>query len=984
MKKIFTLVFCTGFSFAAIAQNPTSGIPGQEPTKGHAKIFGTIIDAESNQPVEFANVALVDPQTSKPVDGSVADDKGKFNIVKVAEGTYNVSISFIGYETQEIKNITVDRKGDVNLGVIKLSTSTKILKEVVVEGQKDLVEERVDRTIYNAENDATARGGDATDVLKRVPMLSVDLDGNVSLRGSTNVTVLINNKPSTIMASSIADALKQIPADQIKNVEVITSPSAKYDAEGSGGIININTKKNTLQGATLSVDAGAGYRGSNLGLNGSYRTKKMGFSLGGFGRANYNVTGSYENSQLTRDTTMSGGVVTNHEYLNLQRADNLNKGLFGNYTLGWDYDIDKKNSLAASVRFGARNNKTYQDNLLTEAYTDDVFRSSSLRNVVSNDLSNTVDINLTYTHLYEKPQKEFSLMALYSKNNRNNDFENRTIEENGVELYKGFKNLNDSYNQEITIQADYQTPIGTNQMFEIGGKDIMRKAFSDFTYLEDADGSGIYVPSNNTTLTNNLNYDQNIVGGYLSYTLSLPKGYSLKAGARYEYTTIDAYSKTEENIEIPSYGVLVPSANLSKKLKNGTVKVAYNRRIQRPSIQFLNPNVQASNQIDISSGNPELDPEYTNNYELSYSTYIKGSSLNFTSFVRNTTGSIQRVRQTTDIEGQILTTFENIGTENAYGMSVFANVNVGKLSLNGGGDVYYAMLDNNIDAQNEGWVASGRVFGSYNLEKGWGIQFFSFMRGRDIQLQGTRGGFGMYSVGLRKDLKEKKGSIGFAAENFFTPHFKIRGEQHAPNLDQKSLTIRDQLSFRVTFSYRIGKMSVDGRPKRRRSIDNDDLKDGGGGDGGGMEGSIGSQGGQQRGGGGFTPQNNGAARTNGAAAAGAATVKIAGSDPTAVVKADGTWTYTVESPQGGEGVLTITKDGDNYSGSITNKRFNSTTTLKSVTVKGNELSFEYDVTRQDGNTMSVTVKSVITGDTLDGQMSVGQFGTFPIKGSRAQ
>ncbi|HEY5916999.1 MAG TPA: TonB-dependent receptor [Chryseolinea sp.] len=983
MKKTFTLIFCIGFSLVAVAQNPSGGAPTQASTpKGNARVFGAIIDAESNQPVEFANVALIDPKTSKPVDGSVADDKGKFNINKVAEGTYDVSISFIGYETQEIKNITVDKKGDVNLGIVKLSTGSKILKEVVVEGQKDLIEERVDRTIYNAENDATARGGDATDVLKRVPMLSVDLDGNVSLRGSTNVTVLINNKPSTIMASSIADALKQIPADQIKNVEVITSPSAKYDAEGSGGIININTKKNTLQGATLSIDAGAGYRGSNLGLNGNYRTKKMGFSLGGFGRSNYNVTGRFENSQLTRDTTMSGGVVTNHEYLNLQSADNLNKGIFGNYTLGWDYDIDKKNSLAASVRFGARNNKTYQDNLLTEAYQDDVFRSSSLRNVVSNDLSNTVDINLTYTHLYEKPQKEFSLMALYSKNNRNNDFENRTIEENGAELYKGFKNLNDSYNQEVTIQADYQTPIGTNQMIEIGGKDIMRKAFSDFTYLEDTDGSGIYFPSANTTLTNNLNYNQNIVAGYLAYTLTLPKGYSLKAGARYEYTTIDAYSKTEENIEIPSYGVLVPSANLSKKLKSGTVKIAYNRRIQRPSIQFLNPNVQASNQIDISSGNPELDPEYTNNYELSYSTYIKGSSLNFTSFVRNTTGSIQRVRQTTDIEGQILTTFENIGTENAYGLTAFANVNVGKLSLNGGGDVYYAMLDNHIDAQNEGWVVSGRVFGSYNLEKGWGLQFFSFMRGRDVQLQGTRGGFGMYSLGLKKDLKDKKGSLGFAAENFFTPHFKIRSEQHSVNLNQKSLTIRDQLSFRVTFSYRIGKMNVDGRPKRRRSIDNDDLKDGGDG-GGGMEGGGGGQpgGGQQRGGAGFTPQSNGAAAKT---AAGAATVKMATADPSAVVKADGSWTYTVESPQGGEGTISINKDGDNYSGSITNKKFNSTTTLKSVTVKGNELSFEYDVTRQDGNTMSVKVRSIVTGDALAGEMSVGQFGTFPIKATRAQ
>ncbi len=964
MKKLFTLLLSAGLFIGAFAQEPAA-------QKGNARIAGSVVDADNNLPVEFANVALVDPATGKPVDGSVCDDKGHFIINKVAEGKYTVSISFIGYETQTIENIVIEKRGDVNLGIVKLATSSKILNEVVVEGQKQLIEERVDRTIYNAENDVTTRGGDATDVLKRVPMLSVDLDGNVTLRGSQNITVLINNKPSTIMASSIADALKQIPADQIKTVEVITSPSAKYDAEGSGGIINIVTKKNTLQGATLNVDAGVGLRGSNLGLNGNLRTEKMGFSLGGFGRSMYNVTGSYENSQLT-----------NNEYLNLQRADNRSNGLFGNYTLGWDYDIDKKNSLAASVRFGARNNKTYQDDLFTEAYQNSNFVSSSLRDVVTNDLSNTVDVNLTYTHLYEKPQKEFSILALYSKNNRNNDFDNRTKQENGTDAFSGFKNLNDSYNQEITIQADFQTPIGTNQMFELGGKDIMRKAFSDFTYLEDTDGSGSYLPSASPQLTNNLNYDQNIVAGYLAYTLSLPKGYSIKAGTRYEYTTIQAFTKTEENIEIPSYGVLVPSVNLSKKLKAGTVKIAYNRRIQRPSIQFLNPNIQSSNQIDISSGNPELDPEYTNNYELSYSTYIKGSSLNFTSFVRNTTGSIQRIRTTTDIDGQVLTTFQNIGTEDAYGLSVFANVNIGKLSLNGGSDVYYAVLDNNIDAQNEGFVVSGRFFGSYNLNNGWGLQFFSFMRGRDVQLQGTRGGFGMYSLGVKKDLKNKKGSIGIGAENFFTPSFKIRSEQSTPTIEQKSLTIRNNMSFRVNFSYRIGKMSVDGRPKRRRSINNDDLKeggDGGGGmDGGGNTGGTGTGGGQQRGNGAVSTPTTPAAKKT------ADAVKNPAADPTAVVKAEGTWTYTIESPQGGEGVLTIRKEGESYSGTITNKRFNTDIPLSDVKVNGNELSFQYDITRPDGNKMNMQVRSVITGDALSGDITVGQFGNFPIKATRAQ
>lgn len=714
------------------------------------------------------------------------------------------------------------------------------------------------------------------------------------------------------------------------------------------------------------MDAGVGLRGSNLGLNGNYRVKKMGFSLGGWGRTMYNTTGSFENSQLTRN------LQNNTEVLNLQRADTRNQGLFGNYNLGWDYDIDKKNSLAASVRFGARNSKNFQDNLLTETYSSDY--TSTLRDVITNDQSNTIDLNLTYTRLYDKPQRELSFLALYSKNLRNNDFENRTKEENESAVFEGFKNINDSYNQEITLQADYQTPIGTTQIVEFGGKNIMRKAFSDFTRLDDY-GDGIYVPSPDAQFSNNLNYNQNVMAGYLAYTLNLQKGYSLKAGSRYEYTTIDAFSQTEENIEIPSYGVFVPSVNISKKLESGsTLKAAYNRRIQRPSIQFLNPNIQNPNQINLSQGNPELRPEYTNNYELSFNTFIKGTSLNFTSFIRNTTGSIQRVRQPTDVAGQILTTFENIGTEDAYGLSVFANVNIGKLSLNGGSDAYYAVLDNNVDAKNEGWVVSGRIFGSYNLNKGWGVQFFGFMRGRQVQLQGNQGGFGFYNLGVKKDLANKRGSVGLALENFVTNNFKVRSDLYSETIDQKSLTILHNMSFRVNFSYRIGKMSMDApRPRRTKAINNDDLKDGGG-DGGGMEGGGQPQ---QRGGGGFTPQGGGQRP------AAAPAVKTPPVDSAAVVVAEGNWEYTVQSPQGGGGTLTITKDGDAYAGSITNKRFNSDTKLSSIKMNGNEITIDYEANGPNG-AMPIQIKGIITGDTLTGNMSVGQFGTFPINATRGK
>ena len=953
---------------------------GQENTpKGNSKISGSIIDAATNKPIEYATIALNDPATDKPVDGTVCDDNGKFTLNKVAEGKYNVVVSFIGFETQTFP-VNVDGKKNIDLGSVKLKEEEMILKEVTVEAQKVLIEEKVDRTIYNAENDATTAGGDATDVLKRVPMLSVDMDGNVSMRGSSNVRVLINGKPSTIAASSVADALKMIPADQIKTVEVITSPSAKYDAEGSGGIINIVTKKNTLQGATLGIDTGIGLRGSNLGLNGNYRTKKMGFSLGGWGRASYNVHGNYENDQLTKDPVSQAPLTRT-----IQSADTRNQFLFGRYNLGWDYDINKYNFINGSVSYGLRSGTNYQDDQLSQKFdANDALLSSTLRDSKTNDQSGTVDVNLSYTRTYDKAQKELSFSGQYSRNNRVNDFINTNFGEDDI-IDTRLKNTNDSYDQEITFQFDYQTPINDNQLVEFGGKEIMRKVSSDYSYYTAEGSDGPFVPSDNAQTSNIFNYDQNVMAGYLSYTYSTKKSYSFKVGTRYEYTNVEANFENPEGGEtdIPSYGVFVPSINVSKKLKNGNmVKLAYNKRIQRPSIRYLNPNIQASNPNDISYGNPNLDPEYTDNFELSYSTLIKGTSLNFSTFVRNTYDAIQSVK-TPLPGGAIETTYDNIGQESAYGGSVFANVNIGsKLSLNGGFDLYYAVLDNNVpselyNAHNEGWVISGRLFGNYSLSKGWGLQFFGFARGRDVQLQGTRGNFRMYSLAVRKEFNEKRGSIGFGAENFLSPSIKMKNEFYSSSLEQKSVNEMFNLSFRVNFSYRIGKMSFDNQPRRRKSVSNDDLKQGG--DGNGMEG--GAQGGQ----GGSSGQFGGGQGRRGAAAGVAATTpaKLPVADPAAEVNAVGTWTYTIESPQGGEGTLTINKEGDKYTGKIFNKRFDRESELSSVTLAGNELNFSYEAA-MGGNQMTISVKAIITGDDMTGNMTVGQFGTFPLKAKRAQ
>ncbi len=387
--------------------------------------------------------------------------------------------------------------------------------------------------------------------------------------------------------------------------------------------------------------------------------------------------------------------------------------------------------------------------------------------------------------------------------------------------------------------VDYVNPLNEkgSQIIEYGAKNILRKASSDFSYFLGQGATGPFVALPDPTLSNEFSYDQNVTAAYFSYTFQLLKNYTLKPGLRYEYTTINADFKTDFKAEIPSYGTLVPSINASRKLKNGNMlKLAYNRRIQRPSLRFLNPNIEASNPQQQSQGNPELDPELTDNYELGYSTFIKGTTLNFTGFYRNTTGSIQSIRNVRE-DGIIFTTFENIGREQAVGTNLFFNVNLNnKLSLNGGMDLYYSMLDNGLTdpkfaAQNEGFVVSGRMFGNYTLPKDWQAQLFTFARGNQVQLQGTSGGFAAYGLNFNKQFKEKRGSFGFGAENFLMKEFVIRNEIVTPSIVQNSTNRIQNLNFKLNFNYRIGKMSLDQRPKKRKSITNDDLKDGGEGQG---------------------------------------------------------------------------------------------------------------------------------------------------------
>ncbi|MEO5581961.1 MAG: TonB-dependent receptor, partial [Saprospiraceae bacterium] len=392
-------------------------ITGQNPiaVKGTSVLQGIIADTLSKKPLEYATISLINAKTDQVVDGGLTDEKGEFSITGLGAGSYILQLDYIGYKSKKTVPVTINNDAKLKLGRFFLVPESLKLAEVTITSQQEMIEEKVDRLVYNAEKDISSKGGDASDVMRKVPLLTVDLDGNVSLRGSSNVRVLINNKPSSIMAASVADALKQIPADMIKSIEVITSPSARYESEGSVGIINIITKKNTLQGMTLGVDLSAGNRGAMLGLNGNYRNGNMGFSLRGHGRAEYNIKGEFSNTQSTQSSI---GLQSS-----TQSAQTLTQRQMGNYNLGWDWDISKKANLSAGLRFGTRNGLSEQNNLKTETYLPGAtIPLISGRNVDSKDINLSYDFNTAYTYTF-KPQQELSLLGLLSRNNRTNNFE---------------------------------------------------------------------------------------------------------------------------------------------------------------------------------------------------------------------------------------------------------------------------------------------------------------------------------------------------------------------------------------------------------------------------------------------------------------------------------------------------------------------------------------------------------------------------------
>ncbi|GAA4303841.1 TonB-dependent receptor domain-containing protein [Nibribacter koreensis] len=817
----------------------TSAAGGSSVQRAGGKVSGIVTDSTTNKAVEFATISLVSAATGKPVDGTVTDDRGRFTLNRVAFGTYTVQVSFIGYNTYTRSAFTVSEKdAEIELGNIVLKPVQNKLREVTVVGEKPLVEDKVDRMVYNAEQDITNIGGTASDVLKKVPSLTVDLDGNVQLRGSSNVRVLINNKPSSIMANSVADALRQIPSDMIKTVEVITSPSAKYDAEGSAGIINIITKKNTLYGVSGSVNTSAGNRNANGNGNLNIRRGKVGFT------ANLGTHQQYNNKNENVLERSLFSLPKGHPEHNpdsyystlLQQGTTKRQGggVFGQ--LGFDADLDSSNSITAGVNFyrGRFNSSGFQSSFTDfrdNSKTADRYVETTSEN---KNRHNSLDLNLGYTHIF-KPQQELAVLGQWTNGgmNMSSNLDN-AIDQNDF-LDNLVRNTNEGFNREMTYQVDYTHPFQNKTLLEVGTKAILRHAESDAIYRD------IDVDTDQTTERgNSFAYDQDVYATYASYGFKALKNYNVKSGVRFEYTDLQAqYIAPVMPSFKDNYSNLIPNVMVSRTFKSQTVRAGYTQRIQRPQIWYLNPYVNTSDKINYSFGNPELSPELTHSYELGYSNYFKTSSVNVSLYWRQTNNAIENVRRTVSAsevnpaveylasEDNSYTTFYNIGRNATYGLSFSGNTKPIP-AWNIGGSVNLNYIDLKSEIQNNAALQySFNVNTGYDFGKGLALQAFGSYSSPRPSIQGKFSGFYYSSVSVKKDLWDKKGSISVGVDNPFSKSIKFTSDLSNDNFLQNTVNQNFNRNVRVSFSYRFGKMDMNSQPRRKKSIKNDDAKGGG-------------------------------------------------------------------------------------------------------------------------------------------------------------
>jgi len=597
-------------------------------------IYGTILDSESNSPLEYATISVYSPNDSIVKFGGISNANGKFNL-EVSKGKYNIKIEYISFKEKLIKNINVFKS--IDLGAIELVIDQNVLDEVELIGEKTQVEIKLDKTVYNIGKDLTLRGSSVSDVLDNLPSVAVDIDGNVSLRGNQNVRILINGKPSGLVGISSNDALKQFPSESVEKVEIITSPSARYNAEGTAGIINIVLRKNKLAGLNGSISTNGGDP-KTFGVSGNinFRTEKINF----FTNTGYSLS-SYENASLSETEYFNSSSINN--FLNENGSRNTERDSYYQST-GIEYFLNDKTSLVASYLTRKSDSDDITINNINQNFQGDKKSSKRIEN--ENETDDTKEFSLNLTHEFVN---KGNLTIDYQKEKSNeieSSFISNTQSNPKFIEYLGEKVITDENQNSELYKIDYVLPIGEDGQFELGYRKSNKFQNTDYL-VQDEVLNGNYLI--NTDLTNKLFYNEKVNAFYTQYGNKKNK-ISYLFGIRVEESQTIVKQLESNSNSIKKYNDIFPTINLAYELKeNETITLGYNRRISRPRSYYINPFPSRSSETSFFQGNPYLNPTYSNGIDLGYlkrlekttlngSIYYKKSDAIFT-FINEATGS---------------------------------------------------------------------------------------------------------------------------------------------------------------------------------------------------------------------------------------------------------------------------------------------------------------------------------------------------------
>jgi ferric enterobactin receptor len=788
-------------------------------------ISGKVIDAVTKQPVDYATVSVFKDGNTSPINGVVTDINGSFAITNLNPGEYSIAVDFIGYQKKTMDHLTISTATlNITLGTILIAPIQNQLKTVEIVGKAPVVENKIDKMVYNVANDLTSQGGSAADVLQKVPQITVDIDGNVQLQGNANIRFLINGKPSSIFGASLADALQSIPASQIKSIEVITSPGAKYDANGTGGIINIILKDSKIQGVNGSVNLSAGTRRENGSLN--LNVRKGNFGVNGFFNGGEQINSTTINSNDNRSYSTDGNTLT---HLIQNGNSSFTRGGYQS-GLSFNWDITKKDALTVSFgynhfanhSYGLTNQKQIKTNLINDSIASDI---RSLRNSDSRFSGKYFDYSLGYKKTFQKEGQE--LDVLYSSsygNNRSNFFQQQDYL-NGGYPSSGTQSNNPGKDHETDISIDYTQPVSKDFTIETGAKTIFENINN--SVVTDTLLNGAFVP--NPIQTYGFNYNRKVYAYYLSATFSLFNNFiNGKAGLRDEYTSTSA---DFPGTHIPGYNTLAPSMVLSHKIdETQSLKLSYSYRIERPNYGDLNPFYNISDPHNISTGNPNLRPEIGHNYEFGYNkSYNKGANIYIGAFYRHNTNDLQSFTthyDTLNINGTVysnvyLNQRYNIGTETTEGVNLFGSVPVtDKLNLRSNMMFANRITTNPGNPQVSGFTYRINLNATYQFPHDLTAEIFGNYNSSQRTIQGTRPAFSFYNMAVRKQFWNKKASIGLTATDPFNQYVNFKSTTSGVNFYQTSMREVPFRSFGITLSYKFGKLEF--KKEKEKDDNNND------------------------------------------------------------------------------------------------------------------------------------------------------------------